>query len=284
MRLIRNWSNLSIKWAFVLLIMLVIPVWYTCSRTNSEAENEPVYSYEIAAVYPHDPSAFTQGLVYYNGFLYEGTGLHGASSLRQVRLDDGLIIKGLLLPEQYFGEGITIVDNRIIQLTWKEYTGFVYDLDSFTQLEQFTYPTEGWGLTFDGQYLIMSDGTSTLTFLDPKDYSQVKQIAVTSKTGPIEHLNELEYIDGVIYANIWQSDQVVLINPKNGDVIGWIDFSDLRSHLNAEHQIDVLNGIAFNPDTGQLLITGKLWPSIFAVEIGERPIIIKSKSDEPERS
>jgi len=242
------------------------------------AETEPFFSYKIAAVYPHDPSAFTQGLVYHNGFIYEGTGLYGASSLRQVRLNDGVVTKGLLLPDNYFGEGIAIVDDRIYQLTWQENTGFVYDLNSFALLDRFTYPTEGWGLTYDGEYLIMSDGSSVLTYLDPQDYSRVKQIAVTSLAGPVEHLNELEYIDGVIFANIWLEDLVVMIDPENGEVLGWIDFSELRTHLNVDpNRIDVLNGIAYIPETDQLVITGKLWPAVFAVEVGERPVKLESK-------
>ncbi|HHT36519.1 MAG TPA: glutaminyl-peptide cyclotransferase [Firmicutes bacterium] len=259
-------------------MLLVVLVWLSWAGTNSVAETEPFFSYKIAAVYPHDPSAFTQGLVYHNGFIYEGTGLYGASSLRQVRLNDGVVTKGLLLPDNYFGEGIAIVDDRIYQLTWQENTGFVYDLNSFALLDRFTYPTEGWGLTYDGEYLIMSDGSSVLTYLDPQDYSRVKQIAVTSLAGPVEHLNELEYIDGVIFANIWLEDLVVMIDPENGEVLGWIDFSELRTHLNVDpNRIDVLNGIAYIPETDQLVITGKLWPAVFAVEVGERPVKLESK-------
>jgi glutamine cyclotransferase len=277
-RFIKNWPNLSTKRALLLALLLVVLVWLSWAGTNSVAETEPFFSYKIAAVYPHDPSAFTQGLVYHNGFIYEGTGLYGASSLRQVRLNDGVVTKGLLLPDNYFGEGIAIVDDRIYQLTWQENTGFVYDLNSFALLDRFTYPTEGWGLTYDGEYLIMSDGSSVLTYLDPQDYSRVKQIAVTSLAGPVEHLNELEYIDGVIFANIWLEDLVVMIDPENGEVLGWIDFSELRTHLNVDpNRIDVLNGIAYIPETDQLVITGKLWPAVFAVEVGERPVKLESK-------
>lgn len=278
MRFIKNWPNLSTKRALLLALLLVVLVWLSWAGTNSVAETEPFFSYKIAAVYPHDPSAFTQGLVYHNGFIYEGTGLYGASSLRQVRLNDGVVTKGLLLPDNYFGEGIAIVDDRIYQLTWQENTGFVYDLNSFALLDRFTYPTEGWGLTYDGEYLIMSDGSSVLTYLDSQDYSRVKQIAVTSLAGPVEHLNELEYIDGVIFANIWLEDLVVMIDPENGEVLGWIDFSELRTHLNVDpNRIDVLNGIAYIPETDQLVITGKLWPAVFAVEVGERPVKLESK-------
>jgi glutamine cyclotransferase len=277
-RFIKNWPNLSTKRALLLALLLVVLVWLSWAGTNSVAETEPFFSYKIAAVYPHDPSAFTQGLVYHNGFIYEGTGLYGASSLRQVRLNDGVVTKGLLLPDNYFGEGIAIVDDRIYQLTWQENTGFVYDLNSFALLDRFTYPTEGWGLTYDGEYLIMSDGSSVLTYLDSQDYSRVKQIAVTSLAGPVEHLNELEYIDGVIFANIWLEDLVVMIDPENGEVLGWIDFSELRTHLNVDpNRIDVLNGIAYIPETDQLVITGKLWPAVFAVEVGERPVKLESK-------
>ena len=269
-------------WILVLTVIIIL-----CQRrgTNDQTMIEPVYSYKIVATYPHDSSAFTQGLVYHNNYLYEGTGLYGHSSLRQVRPADGLIRQAVTLPDQYFGEGIAIVDQRIIQLTWKENTGFVYDLTTFVLIDNFTYPTEGWGLTYDGQYLIMSDGSSVLTFLDPHTYQPVKQVTVESITGPVEKLNELEYIDGVIYANIWLSDDIALIDPGTGVVIGWIDLSGLRSHLAARFspevlaQIDVLNGIAYQPDTGQLLVTGKLWPLIFTIEVGERPLNLEGRSE-----
>ncbi len=257
------------------LVLIGIVVGYHTRGINDRAIIEPFYSYKIAAVYPHDSSAFTQGLVYYNNYLYEGTGLYGNSTLRQVRLEDGLIRQVVTMPDQYFGEGIAIVDQSVVQLTWKENTGFVYDLTTFALTGTFTYPGEGWGLAYDGRHLIMSDGSSKLTFLDPHTYQPVKQVDVQSITGPVENLNELEYIDGVIYANIWLEDVIALIDPETGFVIGWIDLSGLGSYLEGRfgpevlQRIDVLNGIAYHPGTGHLLVTGKLWPLIFAIEVGE---------------
>ena len=252
----------------VFLIATLSLVCCSQSLSNDQFQTEPIYSYTILAEYPHDTSAFTQGLVYHDGYIYEGTGLYGASTVRRVRLDDGQILQLLALPEQYFGEGITIVDDKIIQLTWQQNTGFVYDRETFALIDQFTYPTEGWGLTYDGTYLIMSDGSSILTYLEPHTFQPVKKLEVKSNTGPVRYLNELEYIDGVIYANIWLTDTIVLIAPENGRVIAWIDFSNLRKHLQADPQdIDVLNGIAYKPDTDELLVTGKLWPTIFGVRL-----------------
>lgn len=283
MTVLRGWRPINRRMArigkvFLWMVILAAAVsLYHRKGTDDQAMIEPVLSYKITAAYPHDPTAFTQGLVYHNNFLYEGTGLYGQSSLRQVRLSDGLIRQLLNLPDQYFGEGIAVVGEHIIQLTWKENTGFVYDLATFNLLGTFSYPTEGWGLTYNGQHLIMSDGSSTLTYLDPHTFEPVRQLTVQSISGPVKNLNELEYIDGVIYANIWLTDQIALIDPETGFVRGWIDLSGLRSYL-AEHfgaqilqRIDVLNGIAYHPETGHLLVTGKLWPLIFAIEVGEQP-------------
>ncbi|HOB09251.1 MAG: glutaminyl-peptide cyclotransferase [Limnochordia bacterium] len=267
-----------------LLVFAAVITLFHRRGTNDQPMIETAYTYKIAAVYPHDSSAFTQGLVYHNGYLYEGTGLYGQSSLRQVRLADGLIRQVVTLPDQYFGEGIAIVDQRIIQLTWKENTGFVYDLETFTLLGTFAYPTEGWGLAYDGELLIMSDGSSTLTFLDPHTFEPVRQVTVESVAGPVKNLNELEYINGVIYANIWLTDEIAIIDPETGFILGWINLSGLRAYLGERfgpqihQQIDVLNGIAYQPETGCLLVTGKLWPLIFAIEVGERPLNLEGRS------
>lgn len=227
----------------------------------------PVQSYRVVATYPHDPQAFTQGLVYENGQFYEGTGLNGQSTLRRVELESGNVLQSIALADQYFGEGIVILGDKIYQLTWQNRVGFVYDKSTFEQIGQFNYATEGWGLTTDGTYLILSDGTSTIYFLDPNSFEVVKQVVVDNPTGgPISRINELEYINGEIYANIWQTDKIVRLDPNNGRVLGWIDLTGL---LAPEDRVgaDVLNGIAYDPDNQRLFVTGKLWPKLFEIEL-----------------
>lgn len=235
------------------------------------ATSEARYGYEVVNSFPHDPGAFTQGLVYHGGYLYEGTGLHGSSSLRKVRLEDGAVLKQVDLPRQFFGEGIAIFGNRIVQLTWREHQGFVYDKDTFQLIGRFTYPTEGWGITTDGKHLIMSDGSSTLTFLDPATYSPVNKVTVRSARGPVTLLNELEYINGEIWANVWLTDFVVRIDPGTGRVLGWVDLTGL---LDPTHKggrnVDVLNGIAYDPQGYRIFVTGKLWPRVYEIRVVPR--------------
>jgi len=233
----------------------------------------PNYSYTVVNVYPHDRNAFTQGLVFENGFLYEGTGLFGQSSLRKVELETGTILQIRELPAPYFGEGITIYGNRIIQLTWLSRVGFVYDKNSFELLQEFNYPTQGWGITHDGKQLIMSDGTSKLHFLDPFTFEEIGWIEIYDKNGPVIWLNELEYIHGEIYANVWQSNRIARISPLTGQVIGWIDLTGVLNPENLLYPVDVLNGIAYNPINGRLLVTGKLWPKIFEIELIPFPVL-----------
>jgi glutamine cyclotransferase len=230
-------------------------------------EFTPVMTYEVLNAYPHDPQAFTQGLVYHQGYLYESTGLYGESSLRQVELETGEVRQKIDLPEQFFGEGLAIFDNKLVQLTWREETGFIYDLENFSLVDQFSYQTEGWGLTYDGERLIMSDGTNTLYFLDPATMAVSGSVDVTFQEEPISRINELEYIRGEIYANIWQTDYIIRIDPSNGDVLGWIDLrmilpGDLRTP-----DTDVLNGIAFSSQNGRLFITGKRWPVLYEIRL-----------------
>lgn len=226
----------------------------------------PVYSYRIVNVYPHDPVAFTQGLVYHDGLLYEGTGLKTMSSLRRVVLETGAVEQQHDLDAEYFGEGITLYDDRIIQLTWQNRVGFVYDLD-FTQLYTFTYPTEGWGITHDGTRLIMSDGTSTLRFWDPETLEEIGQVEVYDDLGPVVRLNELEYVDGRVYANVWQTDRVAIIDPQSGKVTAWIDLSGLLEPEDDDPPVDVLNGIAYDAEGDRLFVTGKWWPKLFEIEL-----------------
>lgn len=227
----------------------------------------PVYSYNIVNTYPHDPDAFTQGLVFEDGVLYEGTGLYEESSLRRVDLETGDILQIRELSDQFFGEGITIYGDEIIQLTWKSRTGFVYDRNSFELLQEFNYPTEGWGITYDGTRLIMSDGTATLHFLDPETFEEIGQVEVFDNDGPVTRLNELEYVQGEIYANVWQTDWVARVAPETGRVVGWIDLGGLLSAEDRSQPVDVLNGIAYDAPTDRLFVTGKLWPKLFEIEL-----------------
>lgn len=237
-----------------------------CSIPDN-SEVVPVYYYDIVNTYPHDPDAFTQGLVFDDGVLYEGTGLYKQSSLRRVELETGDILQIRELSDQFFGEGITIYGERIIQLTWQSNIGFVYDKNSFELLQEFSYSTEGWGITHDGTRLIMSDGTSTLHFLDPQTFAETGHVEVFDNDGPVTRLNELEYIQGEIYANVWQTDRIARIAPETGRVIGWVDLGGLLSAEDRSQPVDVLNGIAYDAQTDRLFVTGKLWPKLFEIEL-----------------
>ena len=247
---------------------------YPTSDTPETNQPTPAnYTYEIINSYPHDPAAFTQGLIYLDGNLYEGTGRYGQSSLREVDLETGNVNSISTIPEQYFGEGITIFDDKIYQLTWQNQTGFIYDQDSFELLDTFTYPTEGWGLTHNGEQLIMSDGTDHLYYLDPNTLEINHKVSVTDEHGnAIVRLNELEYIDGEVYANIWQTNHIVRINPVTGQVTAWIDLTGLLSPESITQPIDVLNGIAYDEQNGRLFVTGKLWPTLFEIELRETAV------------
>lgn len=227
----------------------------------------PVYSYRVVAAYPHDRGAFTQGLVYHDGFFFESTGLYGHSSLRKVELETGRVVQLLTLPAEFFGEGIALWQGRIFQLTWQNHLGFVYECGTFRLLDQFSYPTEGWGLTTDGEQLIMSDGTAILHFLDPITYAEIGQVEVRAHDVPVVRLNELEYVRGEVFANIWQTDFVARIHPQSGAVTGWIDLSGLLLPEDLAQPVDVLNGIAYDAENDRLFVTGKLWPKVFEIEL-----------------
>jgi glutamine cyclotransferase len=251
-------------------------------QARAEASRHP---YRVVASYPHDRRAFTQGLVYEDGVLYESTGLYGQSAVIKRDLKTGQALKTTRLARNHFGEGITIWGDKIIQLTWRNRIGFVYRKDTFTLLKEFTYPTEGWGITHDGKRLIYSDGTATLRFLDPNTFTETGRIEVRDRGRPVRGLNELEFIPaspigedrgqdardtgatGLIFANVWPTDEIVVIDPKTGQVTGRLDLSNLYPRpANSE---DVLNGIAWIPETGHLLVTGKLWPRIYEIELIE---------------
>jgi glutaminyl-peptide cyclotransferase len=222
------------------------------------------YTYRVIDTYPHDPNAFTQGLVFDNGNFFESTGYYGNSSLRKVDPNNGRVLKKYSLPNEFFGEGLTIVGNSLIQLTWREQIGFVYDKDTFTIERNFSYSNEGWGLTFDGNRLIMSDGSSNLYFLDPTTFKEIGQIKVHDGNKTLKNINELEFVNGDIYANIWMQNTIVIINPGTGQVKGYIDLSGLYHPTSAEA---VLNGIAYDKQADRLFVTGKNWPSIYHIKI-----------------
>ncbi len=230
------------------------------------AASLPTYNYTIVKTYPHDRDAYTQGLQYVDGVLYEGTGLHGRSSIRRVRLDTGEVLQRRDIAEQYFGEGITIRKQELFQLTWQSGIGFVYDRDTFTPRRTFSYRGEGWGLTQDASALIMSDGTEAIRFLEPETFKELRRIKVTAGGAPVKQLNELEYVKGEILANVYQTDYVARIDPKTGRVTAWIDFRGLltpREQTTAE----VFYVIAYDEKGDRLFVTGTLWPKLFEVKL-----------------
>lgn len=252
-------------------IFVFSPKAFSADKGVSEKTSaSPVYTYKIVNIYPHDSGAFTQGLVFNKGFLYESTGLYGRSSLRKAKLDTGEVLQITRLDDKFFGEGLTIYNGRLIQLTWRSHRGFVYDLETFKLLKEFNYPRQGWGITNDGQYLILSDGTPWLYYLNPDSFRETRRIYAHDENGPVDFLNELEYINGEIYANIWQDNRIARISPKDGRVLAWIDLSGIIDLQNYAAKPDILNGIAYDALGRRLFVTGKFWPNIFEVEAIER--------------
>lgn len=239
------------------------------------AAEVPIYTYEIVARYPHNIASFTQGLEFHDGYLYEGTGQNGRSTLSKINLEDGQVLQSKRLASRYFGEGITIVGERIYQLTWRSNIAFVYDLVSFETLTSHYHPTEGWGLTFDGKQLILSDGSANLQFIDPETFQVLRTVEVTLEGRPIRNLNELEYINGEVWANVWMSNEIVRIDPANGNINSVVDLNGLIDETRTGGSDGVLNGIAWMPNTapdaiagsGRLFVTGKLWADLFEIEI-----------------
>ena len=239
------------------------------STQRRAPSSAPVAGYRVVHVFPHDPQAFTQGLVYLDGFLYEGTGLNGQSTIRKVRLENGEILQMQKLDAQYFGEGIAVLGGTVFELTWQSGIGFLYDRTSFQRKGSFTYRGEGWGLTHDGSRLIMSDGSAYLRFLDPATQKELSRLLVTDGGKPVVNLNELEYVKGEVFANVWQTDRIARISPKTGRVAGWIDLKGLLSARDAQG-VDWLNGIAYDASGDRLFVTGKLWPKLFEIQIAGR--------------
>ena len=227
----------------------------------------PVSGYKIVHTYPHDPKAFTQGLEFRDGAFYEGTGLNGQSSIRRVELATGKVLQQAPLSQDYFGEGITTWGQTLIQLTWTTQKGFVYDLKTFKQIRSFPYTGEGWGLTKNATSLIMSDGSASIRFLDPKTMAETHRILVSDAGIIVRDLNELEWVNGEIYANVWQTNFVARIAPATGKVLGWINLTGLLSDADARGGADVLNGIAYDPAGRRLFVTGKLWPKVFEIQL-----------------
>lgn len=224
------------------------------------------YTFRVIKTYPHDPEAYTQGFLFDNGFLYEGTGQQGASSLRKVELESGKILQSVNLGREYFGEGIALLNGKIYQLTWTNGVGFVYDAATFRTLNTFAYTTQGWGLTTNGSELIMSDGSYTLYFREPNGFSELRRLDVYDDNGPVKMLNELEYINGKIYANVYLTDRIVIINPETGAVEGNIDMKGLLKATDRNGKEDVLNGIAYDSESNRIFVTGKLWSKVYQVE------------------
>lgn len=236
------------------------------SQRHPEPRLLPMYGYHVVRTYPHDPKAFTQGLQYVDGFLYEGTGLNGSSSIRKVKLETGEVVQRRDVARAYFGEGITVWKTDLIQLTWQSNVAFVYDRKTFAPRRIFKYKGEGWGLTHDGTDLIMSDGTDQLRVLDPLTFAERRRIKVTAAGTPLRHLNELEYMKGEILANVWTTDLVARVSPDTGRVTGYVDLRGLLTPAE-QRSVDVLNGIAYDEKNDRLFVTGKLWPKVFEIKI-----------------
>ncbi|HQV72682.1 MAG: glutaminyl-peptide cyclotransferase [Dokdonella sp.] len=283
---IRRTQRISARWLRALAFrgssLLVLAAFsVTASAADAplmseDARPPTVLEYEIVKSWPHDRAAFTQGLIYRDGFLYESTGLNGRSSLRKVKLETGEVVQRESVASEYFAEGLTDWKDRLIQITWQSQLGFVHDLKTFRREGQFNYSGEGWGITHDARRLIMSDGTSTLRFLDPQSFQQTGALEVTYQGKPLANLNELEFVRGRIFANVWQSNSIVVIDPGSGRVTAQIDLPGL---LNAEDRaggVDVLNGIAYDARKDRLFVTGKLWPKIFELKLKHTNLLDKA--------
>ncbi|OGU56928.1 MAG: hypothetical protein A2X64_02730 [Ignavibacteria bacterium GWF2_33_9] len=268
-----------------ILIFLMISL-SSCSKTDinfkpavkTNISENPVngdkqtkkYFPKILKKFPHNPSSYTQGLIFHNGDLYEGTGQYGSSKLMKINLKTGYPLKSLDLLPVYFGEGITIFNNKIYQLTWQSNKGFIYDINSLKKIGEFTYPTEGWGITNDSTSLIVSDGSNFLNFYDPINFSVIKTIMVVRKDDtPVYNLNELEFINGMVFANVYMTNEIIVINPNTGVIEASIDVSELRYHLDDIADAEVANGIAYNDKTNTYFLTGKYWSNLFEVKLIE---------------
>lgn len=246
--------------------LLAVPTARPAQAQNDSIPPALLTPYQVAGSTPHDTTAFVEGLVWYDGGFYESDGLNGESTLRRLAFPSGEVVKKLDISREYFAEGLTLVGDRLIQLTWQTKKGFVYDRDSFNLLGDFAYDTEGWGLTYDGSSLIRSDGSNTLYFLDPDTFQVKRSVAVTLNGRPLQRLNELEWIKGEVWANVWLTDMIVRIDPSNGQVVGVLDMTGLLQQPRGDPDA-VLNGIAYDADTDRIFVTGKLWPLMFEIHL-----------------
>lgn len=251
------------------LLVALAPLWLLGDSPAGlvAQKSASVDSFQMVKAFPHDPAAYTQGLIYRDGFLFESTGLIGQSTLRKVKLETGEVVQRHRLEPPYFGEGLAAWKQQLVQLTWQSNIAFVYDRVTFTPRRTFSYPGEGWGLTEDGTQFVLSDGTDVLRFLDPETFREVRRVNVKDGSAPVRNLNELEFVRGEIYANVWHSDRIARISPKTGHVTGWID---LRGLMSTGYRLDpeaVLNGIAYDAAANRLFVTGKLWPRLFEIRV-----------------
>jgi glutamine cyclotransferase len=256
----------------VLLLLIIVTVIIFACVANKKKSISLYYGYEIVNTFPHDSNAFTQGLIFEDGYLYEGTGQKGYSSIRKVELETGKVLQIYHMPDNYFGEGITIWKDKIVQLTYKSKTGFVYDKETFEPQRQFSYRTEGWGITHDGEHLIMSDGSPTLFFLNPETFEVKSKLAVYYGSRLLNNINELEYINGKIFANIWGKDKIAIINHETGKVESIIELGGLLNRREIKQQVDVLNGIAYDAKNKRIFVTGKWWPKLFEIKLVPKKI------------
>jgi glutamine cyclotransferase len=262
-----KFDRFCVQFAILLAVLAQIPAAQSVQQANPKHPRE--YTFKVVRTFPHDPNAFTQGLAYRDGFLYEGTGLKGRSSLRKVLLETGEVVQQVDLPGEFFGEGIALLKNEVVQLTWQSQTGFVYSLKDFRLLRRFSYPGEGWGLATndDGNEIFMSDGTAEIRVLNSTTFAEKRRIKVHDGDTPINQLNELEVVEGEIFANVWQTNRIARVSPKSGEVLGWIDLAGLLSPIYRLESGAVLNGIAYDAKRKRLFVTGKLWPSIFEIQL-----------------
>ena len=257
----------------LLVLLSLLSLYFSASSadtiiSSNQAENGiKQYSYEVVNVYPHDPAAFTQGLIYKDGFVYESTGLNGRSSLRKVELETGRVLQKKDIERKYFAEGLTAHGSRLVQLSWRARTGFIYNIDTLALERTFNYTGEGWGLTSFNNQLIMSDGSSTLRFLDSEHFKEIRRIQVSQDGEPVNKLNELEIVKGKIFANIWQTDEIVIISPETGNVDGIVNLAGLLDRKASGSTANVLNGIAYDSAGDRLFVTGKLWPNLFQIKL-----------------
>jgi glutamine cyclotransferase len=272
-KLFSRWQKTKIwRTALSAALLLSIPV-FACQSTSfanlnaSRKAATPIYGFEAVNTFPHDRSAFTQGLAFHDSNLLESTGKVGHSSLRRVELKTGKVQRKVDVHEPYFAEGITVLKGQIYQLTWRQSVGFIYDARTFKKLREFNYRGEGWGLTNDGQSLILSDGSNRISFLDPANFEVRRTITIVDGGTPVAELNELEYIQDEIYANVWHTDRIARIDPRTGAVVGWIELAGLLGHGEVSDGEAVLNGIAYDETNSRLFVTGKLWPKLFEIRL-----------------